>query len=124
MKSLIVPQTGKTPAIEFNTGLGFLIISGRSLSDNPYDFFKPLIELAEEYCKTPCVRTTIQINLDYFNSSTSKCLFQLLRKFQAAITDNTSVLINWHYDEDDEDTLQIIETYQEYLNMPILKHVL
>ena len=49
MKELIITKTTNTPGIAFNPETGVMKIEGRSIPENPGDFFDPLIEWLEEY---------------------------------------------------------------------------
>ena len=44
MEELIIEKTGNTPKVHFNHQVGKLVIEGRSIPENPGDFFERLIE--------------------------------------------------------------------------------
>lgn len=41
-----------------------------------------------------------------------------LRKFKNINKNGSAVIINWHYEEDDEDMLEAGEDYQAIINVP------
>ncbi|MBL4625712.1 MAG: DUF1987 domain-containing protein, partial [Flavobacteriales bacterium] len=63
--------------------------------------------------------TSVIIQLEYFNTSSSKCILDVFKKLEAIHNSgNSSILINWHYEEDDEDMLEAGEDYQAIINVP------
>ena len=117
MEVLILEGTPKTPTIEFKPGEGYLLLRGRSIPENSIEFYKPLIEGLDAYNNSPQSKTTVDIQLEYFNTSSSKCVLDVLKKLEA-INGNSEVIINWYYEEDDEDMLEAGEDYQAIISVP------
>ncbi|MCW8897429.1 MAG: DUF1987 domain-containing protein [Flavobacteriales bacterium] len=117
MEILILEGTPKTPTIEFKPSEGYLLLRGRSIPENSIEFYKPLIEGLDAYNSSPQSKTTVDIQLEYFNTSSSKCVLDVLKKLEA-INGNSEVIINWYYEEDDEDMLEAGEDYQAIINVP------
>jgi hypothetical protein len=109
--------TGKTPAILFDTQTGMFSITGRSLTENSYDFYNPLLEVIKEYKKQPQVETTINIQLFYFNTSSSKSILDILLEFES-LKANSNIVINWHYEKEDQDMLEAGENYSILVDLP------
>lgn len=117
MVSLNISATSATPAIIFDFENGNLSISGRSIHENPVEFYKPLLEWLNEYALHPCALTIFNINFDYLNTSSSKYLFAILKKMKLMADSGNSISINWHNHIDDEDMLQTGQVYSEILEM-------
>jgi hypothetical protein len=61
----------------------------------------------------------VNIQLEYFNTSSSKCILDVFKKLEAINKGGqSSVVINWHYEEDDEDMSEAGEDYQAIINVP------
>lgn len=119
MNNLEITGSPKTPTISFISETGILEIKGRSIPENAIDFFKPLVDWLEEYSKQAQKITQTNIQLEYFNTSSSKCILDIFKKLEAINKqDNSEVLINWYYEEDDEDMLEAGEDYQSILKIP------
>ncbi|MBN2275663.1 MAG: DUF1987 domain-containing protein [Bacteroidales bacterium] len=110
MKTIVIEATHSTPAINFCTD-GRLLIEGRSLPEDVNRFYKPLIEwiigLQVESVK-------LDINLEYFNSASAKKLLELLKSLDA----NSKIkhlVINWHYEEGDDDALETGQIFEDLL---------
>jgi len=118
MADLNLEGSPKTPTIEFNSGSGYLLIKGRSIPENSIEFYKSLIESLEGYNKEPQSNTKVDIQLEYFNTSSSKCILDVFKKLETINSGSSEVVINWYYEEDDEDMLEAGEDYQAIINVP------
>ncbi|MGB0882416.1 MAG: DUF1987 domain-containing protein [Vicingaceae bacterium] len=118
MADLKLEGSPKTPTIEFDSGNGYLLIRGRSIPENSIEFYKSLIEALEAYNESPQSTTKVDIQLEYFNTSSSKCILDVFKKLEVINSGNSDVVINWHYEEDDEDMLEAGEDYQAIINIP------
>lgn len=118
MESLKIEGTPKTPTINFNASSGILEVKGRSIPENSIEFYKPLIDWLDEYLSGPAKQTTVNIQLEYFNTSSSKCILDVFKKLEGIYKAGNEVMINWHYEEDDEDMLEAGEDYQSIIKVP------
>lgn len=114
MESLIIQATKKTPEVSFNTN-GELRLKGRSIPEDPTKFFDPLYIWVVEYCACPQEKTVLNIELEYFNSGTSKALLHFIREIVNIKNNGYNVTINWHYEEGDDDIYERGEYYSSIL---------
>ena len=115
MDNLTIEGSAKTPTIEFQ-GSGVLLIKGRSIPENSIEFYKPIIDWIGDYGSSPQGATEVNIQLEYFNTSSSKCILDVFKKLETL--SGTDVTINWYYEEDDEDMLEAGEDYQAIIDLP------
>jgi len=118
MESFLQEATSKTPALTFESDIGIFEISGRSIPENSIEFYKPLMDWLEDYSKTPNGSTRLQIKLEYFNTSSSKCLVEILRKLEKLHHAGVGVQIEWFYEEEDEDMQESGEDFREIIKVP------
>jgi hypothetical protein len=118
MANINLEGSPKTPTIEFNSDSGSLLIKGRSIPENSIEFYKELITALEDYNENPQANTKVEIQLEYFNTSSSKCILDVFKKLETINTGSSEVSINWYYEEDDEDMLEAGEDYQAIINIP------
>ena len=119
MEALKQEGTPKTPTINFDAVSGTIEIKGRSIPENSIEYYKPLVDWLDAYKDSPQVNTTVNIELEYFNTSSSKCILDVFKKLEGIHNvDNSEVAINWYYEEDDEDMLEAGEDYQAIINVP------
>ncbi len=108
----------KTPSVRFDADKGIIEIKGRSIPENSIEFYKPMIEWLEEYSRNPAKRTVVNFQLEYFNTSSSKCILDLFKKLETIHKQNKNVNVNWYYEEDDEDMLEAGEDYESIIRIP------
>ncbi|HAN17999.1 MAG: nuclear pore complex subunit [Bacteroidetes bacterium GWC2_33_15] len=118
MESISIEGTPKTPTVNFDAGTGIIEIKGRSIPENSIEFYRPLVEWLEEYSKEPQKLTTVNIQLEYFNTSSSKCILDVFKKLETIKKARNEVVINWYYEEDDEDMLEAGEDYESIIRIP------
>lgn len=118
MENLKIDGTPKTPTIVFNLEEGKLLIRGRSIPENSIEFYKPLVDKLEEYTNSPQGATEVKIQLEYFNTSSSKCILDVFKKLEKIKSNGSDTVIKWYYEEDDEDMLEAGEDYQAIINIP------
>jgi hypothetical protein len=118
MEALLIEGTQKTPQVEFNPQKGVLEIKGRSIPENSIEFYKPLVDWLEEYSSVAVAKTVVNVHLEYFNTSSSKCILDVFKKLESIHKSNNDILINWYYEEDDEDMLEAGEDYESIIRIP------
>ena len=115
MENIILQPTPKTPSVKLDAQSGIVEIKGRSIPENSLEFYKPLIEWVEKYSADSQSETNVHIQLEHFNTSSSKCLLDFFKRLE---TINNKVVINWYYEQDDEDMLEAGEDYEAIINVP------
>jgi hypothetical protein len=118
MNSLSIRATPKTPRIEFNPESGWLEISGKSTPEDSRVFYKPLIHWCEEYASHPPPKTVVDVNLEHFDTSSSKGLLDLIKRLRIIRDKNREVEIIWHYESSDEDILEAGESFKQITGLP------
>jgi hypothetical protein len=117
MDLLHVLQTPKTPSIFADQKSGIIRIKGKSIPDNSYNVYTPLSEWLNVYLLKPAKTTTVEIYLEYLNTTSSRLLFDFLKTLEAAISKSHKVQVLWYFLEEDEDMLSVGEDYQTALRM-------
>lgn len=118
MEILTIEGTAKTPTVNLNPSDGIIEIKGRSIPENSIEFYKPVVDWLEEYGNSPKEKTNVNIQLEYFNTSSSKCILDVLKKLESIAKAGNDITINWYYEEDDEDMLEAGEDYQSIIKIP------
>jgi hypothetical protein len=93
-------------------------IKGRSIPENSVEFYKPLNEWLDQYMQVPLDKTVVNIRLEYFNTSSSKCILDVFKRLESIHKSKHDVEINWFYEEDDEDMLEAGEDYDSIIKVP------
>lgn len=118
MEPISFEGTAKTPTVKLDSQSGVMEIKGRSIPENSIEFYKPLVDWLDEYAKSPKDLTQVNIQLEYFNTSSSKCILDVFKKLENIHKGKSEVTINWYYEEDDEDMLEAGEDYESIIRVP------
>ena len=103
--------TNKTPDVNFNADNGILTLKGRSIPENAKILYIPIIEWLVKYSKKPNQLTVLHIKLEYFNSSSIKYIFDIMKILEKIQSKDTNVNIKWYYEDDDDDLLSAGEDF-------------
>lgn len=118
MSNLIINDSIKTPTVVFDI-TGILEIKGKSIPENSLEFYRPVFEWLDIYSQSPAPKTELKISLEYFNTSSSKCLLDILRRLETInLSGKSAVKVLWFYDADDEDMMEAGEDYQALVKVP------
>lgn len=118
MENLHLEGSAKTPSINFDATTGKLELKGRSIPENSVEFYKPLNDWIDSYGKNPVLETEVDVKLEYFNTSSSKCILDLFKKLEAISGSKTTVKVNWYFEVDDEDMEEAGQDYQAIIGLP------
>ena len=110
MQDLYIPGTDMLPEVSFKTS-GELRIYGRALPEDATKFFNPVFEWLRSFSSDVY---SIEVNLDYFNTSVSKKLLDLFRIIESK-PGTKKVNVKWMYEEGDDEMLESGEIYKELL---------
>jgi len=108
MNNLVIAQTTsgffKYPEINFNAESGVCLIKGESFMENSKDFYADINKWMLDFHKTSNDKPIkLIIQLSYFNTSSSKMLYELLKILQEIHDAGQEVTIDWHFSAGDSD---------------------
>lgn len=103
MEHILYERTKSTPLIDFNPETGHWRIEGKSYPENAFQFYQPIYEWAKEYVKnTDNKKLTFRVFIEYFNTSSSKVLMNLLDLLQDAHEQGLEISMEWAYTSSNE----------------------
>ena len=103
-----------TPNIILDKSNGLFEISGRSMPEDSAEFYSPIIEWLKTYSEIPNETTNFVFKLEYFNTSSSKLILDILTILE--VINNTT--IHWHFQQEDEDMEGAGEEFSELVDLP------
>lgn len=107
--------TAKTPEVICTLDPHVLSLAGRSIPENSIEFYRPMMEWVDEHGAGMDGQLEIKIRLEYFNTSSSKCLMDLLKRIEKVVP---KAEVHWYYEEEDEDMLEAGEDYNAIIDLP------
>ncbi|MDM8564610.1 DUF1987 domain-containing protein [Candidatus Halobeggiatoa sp. HSG11] len=119
MDSWKTVATKYTPEIYFDANTNILGVKGESYPENITEFSSPLFSWLENYLESLGEKTfTINIELIYFNSSSSKMLLDLFDLLEEEVNDNDkNIVVNWIFDIENDAAQEYGEEFQEDLEI-------
>ena len=110
MDQLNIKSTKYTPEILLDAYSGVVKVTGKSYPENTFEFYKPMMDWLEVYFKQPKEITTFDMEIIYFNSSSSKFFFDLF-DFLEEYNDVSKIVVNWIYDKENESAIEAGEDF-------------
>lgn len=118
MEHLYVEGTKMTPNVILDSDKKVYSITGSSRPENPLQFYKPIFEWLTNYLEKTEEKMVFEVQLDYFNTSTSKVLLDLFELFEK-FAETKDIHVVWYYESDDE---EMQEAGEELLDLVELSH--
>lgn len=116
MKDLKIEKTQSTPYIYFDSAKNLLVIRGESFPENAAKFYAPVLDWLKEYTDTLVDQiVTMEFEIIYFNSSTSKIYMIIFDMMEERVKDGKNIRINWKCDKRNELAIECGEEFKEDL---------
>jgi len=122
MDAIYLNGDNQTPRITLDKEKNIFEFSGTSLPEDVMQFYGPVEDWIDEYAEAPNEKTLLTMKLDYYNTASSKVIFEILSRFNKMYEAGNDVLIEWHYADDDEDMEEAGEEYADLLSVPFTFH--
>lgn len=119
MNDLVIERTNETPEINFSASSGLLQIKGRAYSNDIGVFYKKMSAWLEEYLKSPNETTTIELQLEYYNSVFIKLLFYFIEKSKDVQLLKKNLVIKWYHYNGDDESADDAARISKIINFPI-----
>lgn len=113
-----IEGTRKTPSISLDPQ-GIIKIEGRSIPEDAELFFKDVELWMNEYIHSNSESTRVDLSFEYLNSGTSKVILHILKSLKELSASGHKLIINWYYEEGDDDILERGEYYASILAIKI-----
>ena len=110
---LELPSTEITPYILVDEEKGYMHFKGDCYSENVIVFFRNVTNWLTDFLQTDFKILTFDCELDYFNSSTSKLLYNILMDLDESASTGKCIVVNWLMNEENEMVLENAENYME-----------
>jgi SiaC family regulatory phosphoprotein len=115
---LHILPTDNTPEFLFSPD-GMIKIRGRGLFQNKTETIEQIMNWIDEYLSNPAEITYVIIAFEYLNSFSTTILVSILRKLSQVILQSEKLVVQWYYEEDDEDIVERGEYISSAFNIPI-----
>lgn len=117
MENLIYKATKSTPDINLDASNNLIEISGQSYPEDSTTFYQPVFSWIKEYLSHATEKVNVKFKLVYLNTSSSKCVMTILDMLEDAHKEGKEIVVNWHYDSENDAALESGEDFREDLDL-------
>lgn len=119
MENIIIKETSTMPSVYFSAQEGILDIRGKCIPENTIEFFDPMIDWVNKYVSRPQMQTQVSLRLEYYNTSTSRYIAEILKNLENITRDNKgNVQVSWIYETGDMDLEEAGQDFKSLSNLP------
>ncbi|HEX2970609.1 MAG TPA: SiaC family regulatory phosphoprotein [Bacteroidales bacterium] len=104
-ENYIRESTRRTPGVMLTPGK--IVITGRSIPDNPGEFFSPLLEKIIDQVSEFSGITQIDLGFEYINTTSAKWIFLILKKISGMVDVAQKASVTWYYEQGDDDMCEL-----------------
>ncbi|HEX2921672.1 MAG TPA: DUF1987 domain-containing protein [Bacteroidales bacterium] len=101
IESYIKGPTRRTPGIVLSEGR--ILIMGRSIPENPGDFYTPVINWVNDFTQIYTGKIRIDLGFDYINTCSTKYIFLMLKQLVETEGIKQNISVTWYFEQDDDD---------------------
>ena len=117
LEKVVINPTKVTPYVELDPDRDVFEIRGRSSPEVSINFYNPIYEHLDNFEVENSGDFAANFALEYFNTSSTKCLLGILKRLSNIQDRGKKVIVNWYYEEDDMDVLEIGEDLSYFVDM-------
>ena len=82
MNTVTIERTSDTPAVTMDAEQGILELGGNSYPENAIEFYQDVYDWLHEYFSDNKYSLSVVFKLNYFNTSSAKCVLNLMTILQ------------------------------------------
>ena len=112
MEQIFISKTKTTPNVIYNDNTNILSFIGRCYPENSDSVFKKLDDWVTNFDDDILI---FKIQLEYFNTASSKHIYSMIKKF--IDKDIKEFKVQWVYEIDDTDSLETGTFFQDGLDI-------
>jgi hypothetical protein len=117
MKILSLEPDQLSPGILFNKDTGNFRIFGVSCPEDAVEFYDPIFNWIEEYIETPPENTTLDFEMEYYNSVSAKIFLMIMLKFEELSDSGYNVKVRWFFEEGEDDLEEAGEEFENIVDL-------
>ena len=118
MEALLIEKTSSTPGIILDKDAGKFLMTGKSFPEESRVFYEPVFKWLNVYKENPNDETVFEFKLEYFNSSSSLIILEILNLLDEILLKGKQVKVIWNHLEIDEDMFDAGEEYSDLVKVP------
>ena len=118
--NLSVPGSQSSPSIRADWKAGVVVMSGESYPENSFELYDQLIQWIESYLTTANHSLTLELHLNYLNTSSIRFMIDIFDLLQTAFDEGKEVLVQWMFDDRNPRSAELGSEFKEDYTFPFL----
>lgn len=118
MTPIIIDKTQDTPEVILDKNANEFKFEGTSIPEDSRKFYSPIFDWLDEYIEQPNKETIVTFKMEYFNTSSTKSLLDIMLKFRELAKNGKMLIINWYFHADDEDMYEAGVGFSNLVKLP------
>jgi hypothetical protein len=106
-------RTTSTPYVLIDEEKSYMRFEGRCFHEKVAEFFKEVNDWLNSYLASDFGTFTFDCAIDYFNSSTTKLILNMLLKMDKHASAEKKIIVNWITTKDNDIMVECGEDFQE-----------
>lgn len=102
-----------TPYVLIDEEKSYMKMEGKCFHEKTAEFFKEITDWLDEYLETNFGTFTFDNEINYFNSSTTKLLLNMMLKMDDHSTPKNKIIVNWITTKKNDIMIECFEDFQE-----------
>ncbi len=116
-----IEPSDETPQVTLNSKDGIIKLTGRSMPAYADTFYEPILNWLKDYVQHPAPYTAVECFIDFYNTRSSKCIFQIMRELEQIYHTGNKLSVKWVYEQGDTESLEFAEMIETDLKLVIQK---
>jgi hypothetical protein len=113
---IAIEETSKTPSFKISD---FKVeIEGRSIPEDAVEFYSSVQKHIETLIESANESVIFSFKFDYINSASKKSVIQIFKYLEGKYQENKQIVVNWYYEEGDDDMKESGQDLKELLSIP------
>jgi hypothetical protein len=120
VQNLSVPGSQSSPSIRADWNAGVVVMSGESYPENSFELYDQLIQWIDTYLSTLDRSLTLELHLNYLNTSSIRFMIDIFDLLEAAHSAGKQVLVQWMFDDRNPRSAELGSEFKEDYSFPFL----
>jgi len=99
---------------------GKIFVMGRSIPENPGDFYRPVQQWISKYARNYNKKSTIELGFEYINTSSTKWIYTILKELSTMEEIANNAKVTWYYEQGDEDMCELGFILRSLIDCPFI----
>ncbi|MEP4095250.1 DUF1987 domain-containing protein [Reichenbachiella sp.] len=117
IRKYVIEATNATPSVNLLPDQHFLMIKGRCSLVQPMLFYKKVLQAIDQYAESGNDSLNVFIKFEDFNSTSTRCILDMMKRFQLMHDRGVKINVSWYYDKGDDIMLEYGQIFKDAVHV-------